>query len=39
MTNAQFNALLELLAKLVEQCKSVEEAAMLIRGTKTDNNK
>ncbi len=35
MTNAQFNTLLELLAKLVEQCKTVEEAAKLIREAKT----
>ena len=36
MTNAQFNAYLETLAKLVEaQAKTVEEAAEIIREAKT----
>lgn len=35
MTNAQFDALLEMLAKLVEKAKTVEEAAKIIRESKT----
>ncbi len=35
MTNAQFDALLETLAKLVEKAKTVEEAARIIREAKT----
>lgn len=35
MTNAQFDALLEMLAKLVEKAKTVEEAARIIREAKT----
>lgn len=35
MTNAQFDAMLEMLAKLVEQAKTVEEAAQIIREAKT----
>lgn len=36
MTNAQLNAYLETLAKLVEQAKTVEEAAQIIRNAKTE---
>jgi predicted RNase H-like HicB family nuclease len=35
MTNAQFDAFLETLAKLVEQAKTVEEAAEIVRKAKT----
>ena len=35
MTNAQFDAFLETLAKLVEQAKNVEEAAEIVRKAKT----
>lgn len=39
MTNAEFNAFLELLAKLIESsAKTPEEAAKLVREAKTDNN-
>ena len=37
MTNAEFNAFLETLAKLIEsKAKSVEEAAEIIRNAKAD---
>lgn len=35
MTNAQFDTVLEMLAKLVEKAKTVEEAAKIIREAKT----
>ena len=36
MTNAEFNAFLETLAKLIEsKAKSVEEAAEIVRNAKT----
>lgn len=35
MTNAQFDAFLETLAKLVEKADSIEEAAEIIRRAKT----
>lgn len=39
MTNAEFNAFLETLAKLIESsAKSPEEAARLVREAKTDGN-
>ena len=34
MTNAQYDAFLETLARLVEKAKSVEEAAQIIRDAK-----
>ena len=37
MTNAEFNAFLETLAKLIEsKAKSVEEAAEIVRNAKAD---
>lgn len=38
MTNAQFNSFLEQLAKLVEHCDTVEQAAQVIRQAKTEKN-
>ena len=38
MTNAQFNAFLENLAKLIEsKAETVDEAAEIVRDAKTDN--
>ena len=39
MTNAEFNAFMETLAKLIEsRAKSPEEAAKIVREAKTDSN-
>ena len=39
MTNAEFNAFLETLAKLIEnRAKAPEEAAKIVREAKTDGN-
>lgn len=40
MTNAQFDKLLETLAKLIEaKATTVQEAVELVRATKTDSSK